>query len=257
MYLGVDRGSVTTKTVDIILKSIVREVKSDREIVGLERIGTPMQINGKGYVFGESGDFTLDMAKGEDINTKLLIYVAIVMSKPKPKEKVDLVVGLPFGQYTAQKDTLVELLESSKPIAYKYDKTESQFSLNQIQVFPEGAGVFYSQNTAKYEGRKVMVVDIGGVSVDVAVFKNRKLDSFSSYPLGVMKLFSKMSTEINNLHKTEYTEWDMDTILKDGLVVDGKNIRNDFLDEFKLDHSKAIFQKIKREYDIRSMDEVQ
>jgi hypothetical protein len=66
-----------------------------------------------------------------------------------------------------------------------------------------------------------------------------------------------MSTEINNLHKTEYTEWDMDTILKDGLVVDGKNIRNDFLDEFKLDHSKAIFQKIKREYDIRSMDEVQ
>lgn len=256
MILGIDKGSVLTKTTSFTMRSIVREVRGFADITELEFMGEVVTLNSHQYVIGERGDFATDMLKGKDDCTRVLVYSSIVKSKPANGEKVDIVVGLPFGQYTLQKDDMQELLASSKPIHYERNGKEGQFVLNRVSVFPEGAGVYYAQGTAKYGKKKILIIDIGGVSVDVALFDNGKLVSFGSYPLGIMKLFSKMATEVNRLYQTEYTEWDMDTILAKGLVVDGQVTNKDFLNEIMNEHATSIVNRVRREYDIRSMEEV-
>ena len=256
MNLGIDRGTVLTKTTTFSMRSIVEEVKGYSDISGLEFSGEVLNIGQRQFIIGDKGNFATDMLKSKDECTKILVYAAIVKSKPAANDKVNAVVGIPFGQYTLQKDEMVELISSSSPIAYEYEGKTGKFTINRVSVFPEGAGVYYAQGQSKYIGKRVLIVDIGGVSVDVALFDDKKLISYGSYPLGIMKLFSKMAKEINRIYQTEYTEWDMDILLKRGITVDGQTVRKDFLDTIMNDHATTIDNRIRREFDVRAMDEV-
>ena len=256
MRIGVDKGSVYTKTKDIILRSIIRELGNEVEVKGLDTFGTKITINDKRYVVGEKGEFATDLLKSQTEATKNLIYTAIALSKPADMEKIDLVVGLPIGQYTRQKQAMKELLSEKSPITYSVGRDESRFIINRVEVFPEGAGAFYSLDTNKFTKSKVMIIDIGGLSVDVVVFIENKMAVYFTYQLGMMKLFSRLASELNRVFDTEYTEWDMHDVLINGCKVNGKLQDLHFLHELCNDHVDTIYRKIKIDFDVKTLDEI-
>lgn len=256
MNLGVDKGSMYTKTINEMFPSIIREVKDEIGLAELESVGQKITIQGKEYIIGGTGDYATDLLKSQQENTKLLVYAAIAKSLERKVELADIVVGLPINQYTKQGEAMKEMLHTSNFIdCILSNSTHCSFKIRGVEVFPEGAGVFYSMDTKQYANKKIIILDIGGLSVDVVEFVNRKMCSYSTYPLGVMKLNAKVVNEINRTFDTQLTEWDMERIRMDGLRVEGEKVKFDEGD-IKYEHVEDIYRKLKLEYDLRSTDEI-
>lgn len=258
MIIGVDKGSALTKTAaGIKIRSTVRKMNNEIDIKGLDSSGIKISINNVKYMFGEEGDYATDLLKSEQESTKLLTYAAIIQSGVKSGEDVYLLVGLPIGQYTKQRTAMRQLLYSQEPIYYtKPNDEHGHFFIKDVDVFPECAAAFYSQNTDKYTDKSVLLLDIGGLSVDAIHFIDRKVIKYDTVELGVMNLFARMASEINNTFNTKHSQWDMDRILTHGLRIRGEKQDTAFLQKDLSDHVINIYNWLKMQFDLNSIDEV-
>ncbi len=259
MNLGVDKGSKFTKTAGgVMLRSIVRELAADElDIRQVDKYGTKVSLNNVGYVFGDTGEFAADLSKSTHQATKLLVQAAIVESNPKQGEAVNLVVGLPIAQYTRQKDAMVELIRSEMPITYNKNGEQRNFTIPNVTVFPEAAGAFYAQDTELYADKSVLVLDIGGLSVDTALFVNKNLTEYETHEDGTLKLFQKLSSEVNRREGTRFTAWDVyDILVKKSYMIRGVRTPADYLNRYLDEHVNKIVRDLKNEYDMISLDEM-
>lgn len=256
MNLGIDKGSMYTKTVNEEFPSIIKEASKELSLIEMESLGQRITIQGKDYIIGGTGDYATDLLKSQQENTKLLIYAAIARSMDRNVDLANIVVGLPINQYTKQREAMKELLYTPNFIdCVLPGNVRRSFKIGEMEVFPEGAGIFYSLDTKQYINRKVIVLDIGGLSVDVVEFINRKMGNYSTYPLGVMKLNAKVVDEINRTFDTQLTEWNMERIRKDGLRIEGEQVTFNE-SSIRAEHVEDIYRKLKLEYDLRSTDEI-
>jgi hypothetical protein len=258
MILGIDKGSTLTKTASgIMLPSIVREVTDDVEASSLDTEGTKITLNDKKYVIGESGDYATDLLKSRSDATRTLIFASCALSCIGEDNDISLLVGLPIRQYTSQKDTMQALLSTTAPVAFSTDNGKGKFFLRHVGVFPEAAAAFYSQDTAKYTNKSVLLLDIGGLSVDTALFVNKKMKKYETYELGTMPLFNSMANTVNQMEHTKLNAWDMYRINTHGLFINGEKRRNDYLLDMIDVHVKEIHRRMKLDYDLLSVDEIQ
>lgn len=256
MILGVDKGSAYTKTTNHKIKSIVRKSYDIINFKNIDKKGFNVTIDGEDYVIGEKGDFATDLLKSQHKNTEILVKTAIAMSTVEPTTNIDLVVGLPIAQHTKQKENLKNMLISATPVEVVINNDLKTFTIQNVEVFPECAGAFYSLDTNQYRDKKVLFVDIGGLSVDIASFENKKLNEYSTHQLGTMKLFVRLSNEINKQYDSQFDIWDIENILKNGLKIEGQIIQTDFLTYIIQEYVTSIYQAVKLQYDLKWYDEV-
>lgn len=243
--LGIDKGTTYTKTdKGLLIRSTMRSYR-DNEVL-LDDDKTIVEYEGAKYVIGEKGNYSTDLMKSEHENTKLLILAAVGLSVPDNFITTNIVTGLPIALYSSQKNQMKELLRMNYTHQIKINDQNKLIRLSNIEVFPESAGAFYSQS--KY--KDALVVDIGGLSVDMALFEGQKLIKYSTYPMGIMKLYSKVANYINSQHGLSLSEWDIETIIKDGLYLDGQKIDLN-IDYLIKEHIEEIMERLKLEYDLR------
>lgn len=242
MIIAVDKGTTFTKTEKISFKSTVREYKDNEIDFSQDKI--VVEYENKKYVIGDKGKTNTDLFKSKHEETKLLILTAIALSNPTPIQKVKLITGLPIGRYAEEREDMIKLFQSTRN-EMKVNDLRYIIEIQETEVFPEGASSFYAIETD--EG---LVIDIGGLSVDIAQFnKGKVLSKYSTYKMGIMSLYREIANRLNNIYSLNLDEWDIEDKIKNGLFIDGKPKKLE-CDDLIHSHVQKILQAISFEYDL-------
>lgn len=243
--LGVDKGTTYTKTDrGLIIRSTVRTYRKNEVLLDNDK--TIVEYEGNKYVIGEKGNYSTDLMKSQHENTKLLILTTIGLSYPDRFIEANIITGLPIALYSSQKRQMKDMLQRDSTHQITINGQKKYIRFSNIEVFPESAGAFYSQN----EYTDALIIDIGGLSIDIALFEKGKLIKYSTYPMGVMKLYSKIINYINSQYDLSLNEWDMEKVLNEGLYIYGNRVELNY-DYLVKEHIEEIIERLKLEYDLK------
>ena len=164
-----------------------------------------MQYLGKDYTIGENSDTSLydnNVNKIDSLNFKLCLFTAIAMSMGKDKfidNDVKIVTGLPASYYNSQKDDLINELKD-KSVTIVLNGEPKSFTKEVICLHMSRSVIARAEELIG----DVCVIDIGGFTVDVAYFNNKKLKKLETFELGMNILGKALVTEIKNEHGIAY-----------------------------------------------------
>ena len=248
MKIGVDVGYNLTKVIGANLELKFKSTVSDE----VQEVSSSLVIEYKGtmYTIGENdGIYATEIDKINDKSFKLCLYTAIARAmKNSRQENVQLVTGLPAQYFKEQKDKLIDSLknkEISIKIGSSPDNLElKQFRITDVIVFPQSAGVLVTDPNSLLGD--TCVIDIGGFTVDISYFSNRKFKKPYTLELGMNILSASIVGMIKSKYKVSYDVLAVDdilntnTIIKNGTAI---NIKEDLDKELKK-HANKILNRL-------------
>lgn len=252
MIIGVDHGYTYTKnSKGKIFTSRVREGET-LDINSVQKV----EMDGRNFVVGERlGDFTVDVNKVDDIKTKVSILTSIALSINRQGEEVKIITGLPPEHYSSQKEQLKDMLLENKVNQLIINGQERYFRIVDADVFVQGAGPVFL-NPSKYKNGEVLVIDIGGLTVDVCYFSNMKLERFRTYEKGMLKLYSLLTSEANSNLGLRLNVSDGEKVLREGIKIYGQQQDLTFLNRTINSYAGDLITNIKLDFPIETMDHI-
>jgi plasmid segregation protein ParM len=167
-------------------------------------------------------------------------------------DNINLVTGLPIAYYSKQKQSLIKELQA-KEVLMKYNGISKLFTINKCLVFPQSAGLFVLYPDL-FKG-DVIVIDIGGMTVDVSYFEGLKLIKYATYPLGMLKLYGKLIQEVNAIYGLNLDILDAEKIIRNGLCIDNMNVGYNVAAALA-EHAEEILRPIKLEFPYKTAQKI-
>lgn len=248
MILGIDVGYSNTKVngkdgTDIFLSTLEEGTNE------VNKKAIKIECKGKEYTIGEqTGSFSTDLNKIHDPIFEMCLYTAIARQMKETVEDIYLVTGLPAEYFKSQKQELIDSLEG-KTINMVLNDNPKRFTIKKVLVFPQSAGLFIL-NPNDFENNDNIIVDIGGVTVDVSVFSDMTLLKTGTYELGMLKLYGKIIQAIKSEHSVSYDLLEAEKrILTKKIIKDGKKIDiTALINKALKDHTESIIRNIKNDF---------
>lgn len=219
----------------------IEELNEKNPLEGLHiRVHSPaLQDNNAIYRVGNlatksDNPAELDMgsSKSEEDQTLVMLFAALALDAAKQGnndtfKKVNNVVeanytlgtGLPLREVKEGKDVgyRSKLLGSVHQVEFlitpKYQGIKVNIKFDEVKVYPEGFAAYINLvmdndlNIINREliDRRILIQDIGGLSTDIAVIKNRKVDDDKAqgFNLGVAEALESIREEIRKKHGVE------------------------------------------------------
>lgn len=157
-------------------------------------------------------------------------------------------LGLPLGQYKADRDELIELvLANDNRIIKVNDGIERPILIKDLEVFPEGI------STLK-DDEECIVIDVGGGTTDCGLAVNehgkRKILNPISIPKGTIKLYDGFANKLISKGLDVNLE-DAERILSRGYLYEhGTNDINFAMDDYK-EFVEILVSKLQLNYNLR------
>lgn len=243
MIMGIDVGYSHTKVRTANKRSIFRSTVTNG-IMDINQNAIMVKIGGHEYTVGENtGAFSVKLNKIDDSVFRLCLYTAIGKNVSSYGENVQLVIGLPVQYYKEQKKDLKNALEGTRVSMVLNNKPVS-FAITSCIVFPQSAGVFV-MHPDLFKGNNI-VIDIGGMTVDVSYFHDMTLQDFRTYELGMIKLYDKLIQNIKAEFGVSYDILNAEDLItnkklfKDGQAIDCSKV----LDLTLKTHANLIVNRI-------------
>ena len=248
--IAIDKGTAYTKSSELIgFKSTIREYRDDELNFSQDKI--IVEYLNKKYVIGEDGKTNTNLFKSEQEETKLLVLTAIALSNETQKIQTHLITGLPIGRMGYEGEIMKRLFQytSNKIIVSNYPY---EINIGRTEVFPEGASSFYYLQDID-EG---LIIDIGGLSIDTALFnKGKKLAKYSTYRLGVLPLYRNIANHIGSKYSLTLNEWSVQEILVHGLSIDGVKVELN-IDHIINNYTQKAIQALEFDYNIPQIQNI-
>lgn len=241
--LGIDIGNYNVKTSIGQIFDARYSTKDD-----LLEDNTGIEINGVNYNIG-SGTFETKLNKSEKQNILPLLYTAILRSTTDPV--VNIVLGLPIGQYKENKEKFKNTISIKKMVEVRYKGINKSIIIDNIEVFPEGAGAYYSLDDKPIN---CIVLDIGGRTTNIVNFENKKIAKFDSKALGMINLYSDIRDNINSKYSLDIKIEQIENILKNGLWVDGEKTDMNFVKPIIRELLDELMNELNLNYPIRTQE---
>lgn len=215
LYLGIDVGNSETKSENTTFISGYDGPFTNKPMMA----NTVLSYNGKYYTPSISQLFYLK-DKTNDERAIVLTMISIakeLIARFEKKEgsthesiqdgikqiaEIGLGVGLPVAHYkTAYIENLIKYYESymGNGISFEYDGYTFSFVMKLCKVYPQGGAAVFSRSCKfSKEYSTFYVIDIGGYTVDVALFKNGvPCKDRISLDMGIIIMFDEIVTRIN------------------------------------------------------------
>lgn len=240
MILGVDLGNYAVKTSE--------RVHFLSKISGMDNFTEDNKFiyNNKKYYIGE-GEFSTDWNKSRKENTLPLLFSAIYKSTEDSLNQV--VIGAPIQQYKGCKDELKELIENNR-CGIINDK---QIIITDIEVAPEGASAYYNIDVdiRKEIGNKQLIItDVGGRTTDISLFINKKITDVKTIPVGMLNIFQDIIDYINTTYTENFVLEDGETVLKEGLFLNGENKDISFITPILQRYFSSIYKDLQLKFNV-------
>lgn len=215
MIIGIDIGNhtVNTSTGNHFLAKI-------SEVADFEE-NNKIEIDGV-ELYGEEGEFSTDWNKADKSNLIELLYYALAQEK---ENMFKIVLGLPAGQYKVDKTRLEERIKANNFKRVNYKGKTKDILITDVIVAPEGAAAYYSlseEDKNKIGDRQLIIVDIGGRTTDIILFKDFKIKKVETIEVGTLNIYAEVIKEINKTYRSNYKLEDAEKIIKNGLMINGE-----------------------------------
>lgn len=256
--LGLDNGFKFTKTSKgVCFCSSIQKGKDDINEV------TQVEIDGQNYIVGEQiGRYISDADKLKDEENKEILKVctltAIGLSYPgETFIDVSLVVGVPVGYYSNQKEEFKTMIEDlSGKILINEIGFEQTININKVLVYPQSAGIIF-KHASKLKNQTSLVIDIGGGTWDISQFDGLKLIKKSTYQQGMLVLDSKIAQWVNSNYYTTFDATEIYDLMQKGFfTAAGEKIGVKIFEHIIEDHVFKVITNIKHDFDVNSVDNV-
>lgn len=185
--LAVDLGNFNVKTSEeVIFQSRFREVSE--EFVN----GECLLLNNKLYEM-EIGNFDNTFNKAQKNYLPNLLY-AIYKSVSEEISNINLVLGVPASNSKLGTNFKNEL--EGKTFNYMFGNNERIVNIEKVATVAEGLSSFYT--LSKEERKKdVIIIDIGGRTVNVCSFSQSKNIEKFTVPVGTIDIYSEVASNYN------------------------------------------------------------
>lgn len=213
-------------------------------------IGSDLLVyEGKTYIIGE-GSTVITKDKTDNIATKLFVLNMLCKHMEKTySEHFKVYLTAPPMTYAMQKDALPKYLLG----AYKvnHNGKNKEIYIDSVTVYPETIMAYLANSPATFK-RPVIVIDVGGLTTNVAYIKNGvySKDTILSFTNGMYHIESAVCDYLND----EYWDLDLDStqmfeFLQNGIYIgDGsENIiesKKKQIDNIYQDFVDKIYRKI-------------
>ncbi len=244
MIIGVDLGNYAVKT-----STGVHFLSKFIESNGFYR--NEINYDGKTIVVGE-GEFQTDYKKSMKENTLPLLYSALALSN-KEEQCFQLVLGLPIQQYKNNKDELIKLIEDNRAKTVEVNGKKRDIFITDVAIAPEGASAYYNLSKeckASIEKKQLVIVDIGGRTTDVCLFKDKKIKQYKTIPGGMLNIYGDIVSTINELYSQNFDLEDGEEVLKEGLFLDGEYKDVSFIKIILKRQFDSIFKELQLNFNV-------
>lgn len=181
----------------------------------------------KKIIVGE-GEFQTDFNKSMKENTLPLLFSALALSDPK-EQYFQVVLGLPIQQYKSNKKELVAFIEDNKSKEVIIGGNKRDIVITDIEVAPEGASAYYNltlDEKNRLGNKQLIIVDIGGRTTDVCLFKDKRIKDYKTIPVGMLNIYADIVSIVNEKYTESFKLEEGEDILKDGLFLGGEQVEN-------------------------------
>lgn len=227
-------------------------------------------------------------SKSEEDQTLIMLFTTLAMDAvkaefPRTKNIIDanytLGTGLPLREVKEGKDAgyRSKLLGNVHQVEFlvtpKYQGIKVNIKFNEVKVYPEGFAAYINlvmDNNLKVINKdlidkRILIQDIGGLSTDIAVIKNRNVDDDKAqgFNLGVSESLEMIREEIRKKHGVE-----LDSRRDVVEIITKKNDRNhimvkgsrtsvhDITDRILLDLAKKQYRLLRNVWSKNSQTEI-
>ncbi|MBS4212474.1 MULTISPECIES: ParM/StbA family protein [Neobacillus] len=227
-------------------------------------------------------------SKSEEDQTLIMLFASLAMDAvkaefPRTKNIIDanytLGTGLPLREVKEGKDAgyRSRLLGNVHQVEFlvtpKYQGIKVNIKFNEVKVYPEGFAAYINlvmDNNLKVINKdlidkRILIQDIGGLSTDIAVIKNRNVDDDKAqgFNLGVSESLEMIREEIRKKHGVE-----LDSRRDVVEIITKKNDRNhimvkgsrtsvhDITDRILLDLAKKQYRLLRNVWSKNSQTEI-
>lgn len=192
MILSIDLGNFNVKTSEGVKFSsnfTVLDLASENFDTNI------LTYNGVSYSMDKKDAFELEFNKAERNYIPNLLY-ALAKSCGEEVTEVKLILGVPISNI-GLRDRFKQDLEG-KTFTFKVrgEEKERTITISKLGVLPEGMSSFYSLSATERE-KDLLIIDIGGRTVNLATFRDKKAEKKTSLPIGTINLYNTIAERFN------------------------------------------------------------
>lgn len=260
--LGLDNGFRFTKTSERV--RFESTIMKGEDIFNEDTLQVKIRENN--YVVGDpNGEYISDSdkLKTEENKENLRVCTLTSIGMSYPTEAfidVRLVVGVPVAFYKKQKDEFKELMMSfSDKIFINKIGFEQTIVIKDVLVYPQSAGLLFKkvQTNPKVKTETSLVIDIGGGTWDVSLFKGLRFIEGQTFKAGMLILHGKIAQFINSNYYTTYKKGDIYDLLQRGyFTANGTRNSMDVTKEVCEKFIKTVADDIKDQFHPEDVDNI-
>lgn len=236
--LTVDLGNYNIKTSEgILFTSTFEEGESDNPLGE-----TILKYNDKTYTMYK-GSYDNAYNKSEkDYMPNLLL--AIYKSIPRNVKEIELVLGTPADNTGITEQFKKQLL--GKTFKWSVNHHQRAVTITKFATVGESISAFYTLDKETRK-RPIIIIDIGGRTVNVSVFEKSKLKTKFTISKGMIDLYDAIATKENKNGK-RYKAEQIEDLIKRGIIDNVENEEKAFI--------KYILNEISRRVDLDLYDNI-
>ncbi len=235
MILTVDLGNYNIKTSEGICfpSTFTKDISANP--LGEEIL----EYNGETFIMG-TGEYDNTFNKSKKNYIPNLLY-AIAKSSTKDDNEFNIVLGVPLDNLNITNNFKADL--EDKEFNFVVNGIERKIKINKIATVGEGISSYYTLDDVS-RTKDCLIIDIGGRTVNVCTFINKKLDKKFTVNKGIIDLYDSIKTRVNSTGENFNTE-DIERLMKKDIIKDTKDDKNLFvetiLNAIKLKLNKDTF----------------
>lgn len=242
MIIGIDLGNFSVKTSEKF--SFISKIKEGVSFTEKNNF----TLDGINYSIGE-GEFSTDWNKSRKENLLPMLFYSI--AKCSIEDINQVVIGLPIQQYKKEKEGLKRYIESNRVKEIIIGGEKRNILIGDIEIAPEGAAAYYnlhSEVKSKISNRQLLIVDIGGRTTDICLFKDRAIIDVKTIPTGMLNIYQEIVDHVNTEYVESFKLEDGEQILKDGLLINGVYKDNSFIRTILIKNFNSIWKEIQLKF---------
>lgn len=244
--IGIDMGTYSFKTSeDFVIRSIYN-VTTSFNLGGSDIL----EYGGIRYQVGK-GKMDTEIIKANRKDTMPLFLYSL--AKSTSCDEVKLVCGLPKNQLDNDKyvETIKEKFIGTHE--FKIGGKDRKITVSDITIFPEGMGAYYTI-TEDLSSKDIILIDIGGSTINVLLFKNNEFIYADVVEVGAMNLINEIRLRANTLHGRKFDIDDIARYVERGGSLGNTGDNMEYKYELAEQYVDTLFELLKLKFPYRDVE---
>jgi hypothetical protein len=254
MFAGIDLGTT-------YIKDHLGNIYSSGISENISLMSNILTVNNKQYAMElqhRNAEFDININKGLNKNTRINFLYALYKLADEYTVFSNVIVGLPCSIWknTDSVEKFKEYLSVKEPLTLELNEQKKTIIVENLDCCPEGSTAYFSQeiDSQRFSGRKVLLIDIGALTINTILFENDDFVDCHTDEFGILKVYKDMAEAITSFTSENIQFTDMFDILQNGLNINGTKVDiEETIKPIALNHCANIYKNLKLKWSINTI----